>query len=280
MTDVIKRREDLPIKFKDMGDGTFAEIFSTSGGGGGGSALADVVLQDTNGVLVLVRDDGATLTYLRLDTGIAYTPILPLVAYTAPVTGPLTNAQLRASSVPVTGPLTDAQLRASVVPVSLAGVATSSNQTTGNTSLSNIDSDLGAQADAAATTDTGTFSLIAFIKRGLQNWTTLLTRIPTQVTPSLFPVDTLAAVGVARQLASGATSVNTALTTTCRRISIHARIADIRYAIGTGTQTASSTSHYIAMGERLDLNVPASAQIAVIRSGTTDAVLEVSELTL
>jgi hypothetical protein len=264
MTDVIKRREDLPIKFKDMGDGTFAEIFSTSGGGGGGSALADVVLQDTNGVLVLVRDDGATLTYLRLDTGIAYTPVLPLVAYTTPVTGPLT----------------DAQLRASVVPVSLTGVATSSNQTTGNTSLSNIDSDLGAQADAAATTDTGTFSLIAFIKRGLQNWTTLLTRIPTQVTPSLFPVDTLAAVGVARQLASGATSVNTALTTTCRRISIHARIADIRYAIGTGTQTASSTSHYIAMGERLDLNVPASAQIAVIRSGTTDAVLEVSELTL
>jgi hypothetical protein len=36
------------------------------------------------------------------------------------VTGPLTNAQLRLTAVPVSGPLTDSQLRASVVPVSLA----------------------------------------------------------------------------------------------------------------------------------------------------------------
>ena len=35
---------------------------------------------------------------------------------------------------------------------------------------------LGAQADAAASTDTGTFSLVAFIKRSLQNWTTLLAK--------------------------------------------------------------------------------------------------------
>jgi hypothetical protein len=101
-----------------------------------------------------------------------------------------------------------------------------------------------------------------------------------QLRESLVPVDTLAAVGVARQLAAGAATANTALTATARRISIHARLADIRYAIGTGAQTASATSHYIAMGERLDLDVPASAQIAVIRAGTTDAVLEVSELTL
>lgn len=57
---------------------------------------------------------------------------------TAPltVTGPLTDAQLRASAVPVSGPLTDAQLRATPVPVSgtvtatVAGVATAANQTT------------------------------------------------------------------------------------------------------------------------------------------------------
>jgi hypothetical protein len=93
------------------------------------------------------------------------------------------------------------------------------------------------------------------------------------------PVDTLAALGVARQLAAGAASANTALTTTCRRVSIHARTADIRYVIGTGAQTASATSHFIAAGERLDLDVPASAQIAVIRAGSTDGVLELSELT-
>jgi hypothetical protein len=39
---------------------------------------------------------------------------------TQPVSGPLTDAQLRATSVPVSGPLTDAQLRATVVPVSVS----------------------------------------------------------------------------------------------------------------------------------------------------------------
>lgn len=40
-----------------------------------------------------------------------------------PVTGPLTDAQLRAAAVPVSGPLTDAQLRASPVPANLSQVA-------------------------------------------------------------------------------------------------------------------------------------------------------------
>lgn len=186
----------------------------------------------------------------------------------------------------------------------------------------------GARADAAATSDTGTFSIVSLVKRGLGNWTTLLARIPALVSgrmpvdgsgvtqpvsaeslplpsgastsalqttgntslgnidtklPSqsiagLFPVDTLAAVGLARQLAAGSASTNTALTTTCRRISIHARGADIRYAIGTGAQTASATSHFIAAGERLDIDVAASSQIAVIRAGSTDGTLELSEL--
>jgi hypothetical protein len=47
---------------------------------------------------------------------------------TQPVSGPLTDAQLRASTVPVTGPLTDAQLRASTVPVS--GTVTASGPLT------------------------------------------------------------------------------------------------------------------------------------------------------
>ena len=48
--------------------------------------------------------------------------------------------------------------------------------------------DLGAKADAVASTDTGTFSVIAFIKRGLQNWTTLLAKIPALVSGRI-PVD-------------------------------------------------------------------------------------------
>lgn len=41
---------------------------------------------------------------------------------TQPVSGPLTDTQLRATAVPVSGPVTDTQLRASAVPVSLASV--------------------------------------------------------------------------------------------------------------------------------------------------------------
>jgi hypothetical protein len=155
-----------------------------------------------------------------------------------------TNLELVGSTA-----LTDAQLRATAVPVSAAslplpsGAATSANQTTSNTSLSSIDN-----------------------------------KIPTATITGLLPVDTLAAVGVARQLAAGAATANTALTTTCRRISIHARNADIRYAIGTVAQTASATSHFIGQSERLDIDVAANTQIAVIRAGTTDGVLELSEL--
>ena len=85
--------------------------------------------------------------------------------------------------------------------------------------------------------------------------------------------------GVARQLAAGASSANTALTSTCRRLSMRAVGADIRFAIGSSAQTANaSTSHFIADGERLDFAVAASSQIAVIRDGSTSGTLEVTEL--
>ena len=146
--------------------------------------------------------------------------------------------------VPVDGSGVTQPVSAASLPLP-TGASTSALQTTGNTSLSNID-----------------------------------TKLPSQSIAGLVPVDTLAAVGVARQLAAGSASVNTALTTTCRRISIHARGADIRYVIGTGAQVASGTSHFVASGERLDIDVAASSQIAVIRAGSTDGTLEVSELVI
>lgn len=45
-----------------------------------------------------------------------------LRATAVPVSGPLTDTQLRATAVPVSGPLTDTQLRASAVPVSAASL--------------------------------------------------------------------------------------------------------------------------------------------------------------
>lgn len=86
---------------------------------------------------------------------------------------------------------------------------------------------------------------------------------------------------VARQVAATTSNTSTALTTTCRRISIKARTADVRYAVGVGAQTANATtSHYLEMGERLDIAVPAGAHIAVIRdtAATVNAVVCITEL--
>jgi hypothetical protein len=95
-------------------------------------------------------------------------------------------------------------------------------------------------------------------------------------------VEPLGIPSVARQLTATATSASTTLTANVSRISIRARGCDIRYIVGIGTQTASSTtSHFIANGERLDIGVPFGASIGVIResAATVDGNLAVSELT-
>ena len=91
-------------------------------------------------------------------------------------------------------------------------------------------------------------------------------------------VEPLGQAGLARQLAAGSTTSNTALTAGVFRISMRAVGADIRFSIGNGTQTATSSSHFIANGERLDFAVPPGANIAVLRNGTTNGTLEVTEL--
>ena len=100
----------------------------------------------------------------------------------------------------------------------------------------------------------------------------------TQLRATRINVETLGIPGVSRQLTATAASSNTTLTAGVGRISMFARNADIRYVVGSSSQTASSTSHFIASGERLDIDVPATPNIAVIRAGSTDGVLEVTEL--
>ena len=80
-------------------------------------------------------------------------------------------------------------------------------------------------------------------------------------------------------LAAGAASINTALTTTCRRVSLTAVGADIRFMVGSVAQTANAdTSHLLLAGTTKDFALPATPNIAVIRDATTSGVLEVSEL--
>jgi hypothetical protein len=110
---------------------------------------------------------GASTSALQTAGNASLASIDSKLASPMPVSGPLTDTQLRAtavpvsgsfyqatqpvsiaSSVPVTGPLTDIELRATAVPVSLAsnplptGASTSALQTAGNASLASIDSKL------------------------------------------------------------------------------------------------------------------------------------------
>lgn len=92
-------------------------------------------------------------------------------------------------------------------------------------------------------------------------------------------VEPLGSPGVARQLSAGATSANTALTDGVTRVSMRAVGADIRFEIGSGSQTASATtSNFIANNERLDFAIPIDPNIAVIRDASTDGTLELTEL--
>jgi hypothetical protein len=100
-------------------------------------------------------------------------------------------------------------------------------------------------------------------------------------------VEVLGEVGAAKQRSATTTSANIVLTSTTRRVSIKAVGADMRYVIGdpefnTATPPvaqiqATTTSHYIADGERLDFACPEGSAIAVETvSGT--GTLEITEL--
>ena len=90
-------------------------------------------------------------------------------------------------------------------------------------------------------------------------------------------VEILGEVGTAKQRSATTTSANIALTSTTKRVSIKAVGADMRYEFGGSTITATTTSHYIADGERLDFACPEGTYIAVETiSGT--GTLEITEL--
>ena len=91
-------------------------------------------------------------------------------------------------------------------------------------------------------------------------------------------VEFLGHPGVGRQLAAGDTSANTALTAGIQRISMRNVGGDIGLATGQGTQTATATSPFIADGERLDFAITHGANIAILRAGSTNGVLELTEL--
>ena len=104
-----------------------------------------------------------------------------------------------------------------------------------------------------------------------------ITTIGTQ-TYNPIATEPLGIPSLARQISAISTSTNAVLTDGILRISMYASGASIRYSIGSSTQTATVSSHLIANGERLDVKLPATPNIAVLRANSTDGVLEITEL--
>jgi len=194
--------------------------------------------------------------YFQPQAGAAYggSYLPPTLTLTASTTGHSDSDELLIIYDDGTAPLTNAQLRAAAVPVA-PNIQRGAGNVTAETTRVVLAAD-EPTVTALTSIDGKTAALIS--GRG--------------------GVEPLGQAGVARQLAFTSTSANTELTSTCRRISMLARGADCRYSIGSSSQTASATSHYVASGERIDLALPATPNIAVIRAGSTDGTLELTEL--
>lgn len=103
------------------------------------------------------------------------------------------------------------------------------------TAINLTNASIGGVADAAASADTGSFSLNALFKRALANWTTLLGRIPALVSGRI-PVD---GSGVTQPVSgtvavSGLVSVDTGLTQPLTDAQLRAAAVPISGTVNTG----------------------------------------------
>lgn len=96
----------------------------------------------------------------------------------------------------------------------------------------------------------------------------------TEVTLAALLAHELLAPSVSRQRTATSASASVALTTTCRKVRLHARGDAVRYSLNAA---ATATSHYLAAGESLVISVPASTVIHAIRGGAVDSNLEITE---
>ena len=146
MTDVKRVEDGLMQRYVDMGDKTYAKAVAVVyGGGGGGTSTSSTSTQgesviDAASVVWWMVTDPATsaVTFYQYGTTTVGTPTLPVKPYE------YTVGSVQVTSLPATAP-------------------TAALQTSGNTSLANIDSDIGATADAAWS-GTGTSTVIAALK--------------------------------------------------------------------------------------------------------------------
>ena len=100
-----------------------------------------------------------------------------IIAYTDGTSSAFAHPVLDATGAVISpatsGNQTTANSSLAAIATNTTGVATAALQSTGNSSLASLVSTVGATNDAAATTDAGTFSLIALLKRGLSALTSI-----------------------------------------------------------------------------------------------------------
>lgn len=139
--------------------------------------VTDLAQLHTDNVAIEGKLDTANtnLGTLHTDLGTVHTD-LDTTIHADLTTGNTNTAQLHTDNVAI-------ETKLDTLHADLGTVET--NQGTGNTSLANIDTAQGAKADAAATTDTGAFSLIALIKRLLGKITAVDTGNVTVVSSAL-----------------------------------------------------------------------------------------------
>lgn len=176
------------IVFDRQGDGSNAEVAKAAFGTAGSITLVDPANP-------MPTHDATAATEATLAAGLGADGANPPV-----VAGTGIRGWLRAIYERLTGtltvstglnqPLTDAQLRASVVAVyddavNQAALSTFSATLDNTTAIQALVQATGAKADGAATSDTGSFSLIALIKRLLGKWPSLTSTVPDNTSPAV-----------------------------------------------------------------------------------------------
>lgn len=205
------------------------------------------------------------------DTQIRATP-LPISGTVS--TGGLTDTQLRASAVPVSGPLTDTQIRATALPVSAAslplpsGAATSAAQTTGNATLTQIDTDLGALTETAPATDTASSGLNGRLQRISQRLTTLIGQLPGALVGGRLDINLGSAT-------SSNLTASRSVATTSSSVSAGAQCVGFK---NTGTTTVTLLGQNLLAGESRALSVPYPFKLAAIAYNATGGTLEILEV--
>lgn len=288
----------------DISAPTYITFFTT--GSGSISASEKMRIKSTGVVQInglnsvgVMQTDGsgnvgtALLTKNQVTTALGYTPFAPTDTVPVKVTNAVEIANDAGNAIPVSGTVSVGNFPAtqpvsgtffqSTQPISAAslplptGASTSALQTTGNTSLSNIDGDLGAAGDAAVTNPASSASVIAALKGVLTTTAAIGTTSdaaqtdPTQSASMVALLKGLLTESVA-QASSGTRTTYTLVTNTVQTIAANAnRKACIistssgTIYIGLGATTVSSTSYDYKLAAGGTIEIPKEAAALAIQ---------------